>query len=543
MLTSIGVLMLLVLNVVPGFSQSDPVATVDSLNPVFLNWFDKSPAHDKIEGVAADRTYTELIGSTAAKKKVVVAVIDGGVDTAHIDLKGRIWVNQDEIPGNGIDDDGNGYVDDIHGWNFLGNKSGENLRYANYEEVRILRKLEPRFRDVDTISQVDPAEIGDYELYRECKASIAKKKAKFQTLKSNIEYLELNITYAENIIREFLGKDTFSIEDIQQIESDRNDVNMMKNYLLRLHTNGLSKAGIDDLMEMAEVHLEKQLNPDFDPQYIIGDDPDDIHDSYYGNNDVTGPDAFHGTFVAGIIAAIRDNGIGINGIASSVEIMSVRAVPDGDERDKDVALAIRYAVDNGADIINMSFGKDFSPHKDFVDDAVKYAESHYVLMIHAAGNDANDIDNVPSFPMKKMNDGTQVSNWITVGANSKTRDADLAASFSNYGKKNVDLFAPGVNMISLHPGNLYEMGDGTSFAAPSVSGVAALVLSYHPDLSAQALKDVILNSTSKVKRLKVRMPVDDNSDEPGDPKTVRFGSLSVTGGIVNVYKAFKKAGK
>ena len=253
--------------------------------------------------------------------------------------------------------------------------------------------------------------------------------------------------------------------------------------MISLHDNGFTPEGFNKIKEEIDVKLNKQLNPDFNSRSIIGDDPEDINDTDYGNNDVTGPDAFHGTFVSGIIAAIRDNNVGINGIATDVEIMSVRAIPDGDERDKDVALAIRYAVDNGANVINMSFGKDFSPHKDFVDDAVRYAEAHNVLLIHAAGNDANDLDTIPSYPMNRLNDGTMVTNWITVGASSKNQDKDLPGVFSNYGKESVDLFAPGVNMISLYPGNLYDMGDGTSFAAPVVSGVAALILSYHPDLS------------------------------------------------------------
>ncbi len=536
--------LLLLLTLSPVFSQSDPVSTVDSLNQEYLNWFDKSPSKkNKVEGIGVDKTYEKLIGNTPAAKKVIVAVIDGGVDTAHDELKGRIWVNEDEIPGNGIDDDQNGYIDDIHGWNFLGNKNGENVQYANLEEVRIIRRLGPKFSNVDSIDQVAPGDKDEYKLYKACEASYEKKKEKWQKIQSNIANLETNIAYAKKTIEDFLGKDTFTVEELKNLETDRNDVKMVKNFLVNLYDNGFTQSDLDKFKDMIDTRLNKQLNPDFNSRTIIGDDPDNINDRDYGNNDVTGPDAFHGTFVSGIIAAIRNNGIGIDGIASNVQIMSVRAVPDGDERDKDVALAIRYAVDNGANVINMSFGKDFSPHKDFVDDAVKYAMAHNVLLVHAAGNDANDIDTVNSYPMDRLNDGTQLNNWISVGASSKTPDQDLPGAFSNYGQKNVDLFAPGVNIISLYPGDQFEMGDGTSFASPMVVGVAALVLSYHPDLTAADLRKVILSSTDKHRRLKVQLPYDQSSGEEPAKKLVRFGKLSVTGGIVNVYKAFKKAGK
>ncbi len=524
------------------FSQSTPVSTVDSLDQSFLNWFDKSPAKDKIEGAAVDRTYEKLIGNQPARQKVIVAVIDGGVDTSHEELKGRIWVNEDEIPGNGVDDDKNGYVDDIHGWNFLGNSEGENVQYANLEEVRIMRRLEPRFRDVDTILHVAKEDREDYKLYKECIASYEKKKEKFQKIRTNVENLEMNLTYANQVIKDFLDKDTFSIEDVKDISTDRDDVNMVKKFFISLNENGFTQEGLDEVKKMIATRLDKQLNPDFNSRSIVGDDPDDITDTNYGNGDVTGPDAFHGTFVSGIIAASRDNGMGINGIAGSVEIMSVRAVPDGDERDKDVALAIRYAVDNGANIINMSFGKDFSPHKDFVDEAVRYAQDHNVLLVHAAGNDANDLGSARSYPVERLNDGTVVNNWITVGASSKSQGKELPGSFSNYGDKEVDLFAPGVNIISLYPGDKYTMGDGTSFASPVVAGVAALILSYHPGLSAPELRTIILKSTDKQRKQKVLLPMSDFTDAPADD-LVRFGELSVTGGVVNAYKAFKKAGK
>jgi subtilisin family serine protease len=285
--------------------------------------------------------------------------------------------------------------------------------------------------------------------------------------------------------------------------------------------------------------LQQHLNLEYNPRTLVADNPEDINDRLYGNNNVIGPRADHGTPVAGIIGAVRGNNLGIDGIAQEVQLMILRAVPQGDERDKDIALAIRYAVDNGAHIINMSFGKDFSPHKHYVDEAVQYAEAHNVLLVHAAGNDGQNIDLVDNFPTKHYKAGKQANNWIEVGATSLKADKNFNGIFSNYGKQNVDLFAPGVDVISLAPDNKYDKMDGTSFAGPVVSGVAALVWSYYPELTAQELKEVLMKSCTLYPKLKVHTPAED----PTKKQKVNFSDLSVTGGVVNAYEALKLAQK
>jgi len=282
--------------------------------------------------------------------------------------------------------------------------------------------------------------------------------------------------------------------------------------------------------------LNYGYNQEFDPRDIIGDNIDDPYERFYGNNDVKGNFAFHGTHVAGIIAANRMNGTGINGVADNVRIMVVRAVPNGDERDKDVANAIIYAVDNGARIINMSFGKRFSPDKKVVDKAVKYAESKGVLLIHGSGNNGHDTQENMHYPSKTITaTGTNVNNWLEVGAVSWKGQEELVATFSNFGKTTVDIFAPGVDIKSTAPDQDYQKASGTSMAAPVTAGVAALVMSYFPGLSAEEVKDIILKSAVSYRSQKVNVPGKDEQE--------KFGQLSQTGGVINAYEAVKLAQK
>jgi subtilisin family serine protease len=280
--------------------------------------------------------------------------------------------------------------------------------------------------------------------------------------------------------------------------------------------------------------MEYGYNLDFDPRSIVGDNYAVLNEKGYGNNNVKGSVPVHGTHVAGIIAANRKNEIGIKGIADNVKIMAIRAVPNGDERDKDIANAIRYAVDNGAHIVNMSFGKDYSPQKEYVDQAVKYAEQKNVLLIHAAGNDNDDNDSKPSYPNRFYNDGKEAKNWIEVGASSWGADESLTAEFSNYGKKSVDFFAPGVEIYSTTPNNTYKEQNGTSMASPAVTGVAALLMSYFPELTAVQVKDILRESTRKFDNLNVLKP-------GSTTEKVTLKELSISGGLVNAYEAVKLA--
>jgi subtilisin family serine protease len=520
-------------------AQVESVTSISSLDSKSLNWYNKSPEMDKIQGAEVNRCYSELLVNRMPKKFIVVAVIDGGVDVDHEDLKGKIWVNKREIPNNGIDDDLNGYIDDVNGWNFLGNSKGVNIKEENSEATRLLKKFKPLYDTVSNKESLPEIKRDEFVLYVAAKNYHFKKVEEYKQMLRDLENFERNFTQADEFIKNYLGKSDYTIGDLYGIRSKDQGLMKLRDSMINLFRSGFSKQKLAKSKEDLLTKINKNYNTDFNPRKnIIADNITDINDKNYGNNNVKGPDPYHGTAVAGVVAASRNNGIGIDGIADSVKIMVIRAVPDGDEYDKDIALAIRYAVDNGANIINMSFGKNFSPEKIFVDDAIKYAESKNVLLVHAAGNDSDNIDVVNSYPANLLNDSSKVNSWIKVGANGRKLNKMLSARFSNYGSENVDIFAPGVQLAMLYPNNKYSIMDGTSFAAPVVSGVAALIWSYYPDLSSIELKDIILKSCTDHRNVKVYYP-----KQTGRAKKTKFMYLSKTGGIVNAYNAMKLAEK
>ncbi len=494
--------------------------SIDDFKKEYLNWYNKDLKVDKVLGVGVEKAYNELLINKKPLKTVIVAVIDGGVDINHEDLKGKIWTNEEEIPGNGVDDDQNGYVDDVHGWNFLGNENGDNVSYENYEYVRIIRN-----HNVDD------------DTYERAQQEYDKESKRYEATLQNIKMFKGAYLNAQKTIEDATGVKVNNADDIKKLPKTKGDVADAVKFLKKRYKNGFTEEDLDSYMEYCEEQISYYLNKDFDARSIVGDDPQDLSNNVYGNNQVNGPTSFHGTFVSGIIAANRNNGMGIDGIAENVKIMPVRVVPDGDERDKDVALGIRYAVDNGASIINMSFGKSYSPYKKYVDEAVKYAEEKGVLLIHSAGNDASDNDAKEVFPNKYYLSGGEAKNWLTIGANSKDNNKKLTATFTNYGKKTVDFFAPGVDIVSLDTLNSYKQGSGTSFSSPVVSGVAALVLSYYPELKAPELIDILYHSLYITGNKKVYLP----NEGPGKKVKTKFEDLTITGGIVNAYQALEYA--
>jgi subtilisin family serine protease len=513
-------------------------STVDSLNQKYVNWHNKDFKTDKVPGVSVDKAYKELLAGKTSKKQIIVAVIDGGVDTAHADLKGKIWKNTDEIAGNGKDDDNNGYIDDVYGWNFIGNAKGENVKVENLEITRVLKEYGKIFQNIKTESDVPANQKADYKMYLLAKSKYDNQLKEYTEEADQVVAFEKKFNDAEQTIKTLLKKEEFTKEDLEGITSTEENIIKAKKYLLNLYSKGFTKGDMAGIKDHTSLYLDKYLNLEYDARWLVGDDPENISDTKYGNNNVKGPDAGHGTLCSGLIAANRNNGFGIDGIAENVLIMAIRVVPDGDERDKDVALAIKYAVDNGANVINMSFGKALSPQKKFVDEAIKYAAAHNVLLIHAAGNDGENNDSIEHYPSKFMNDGSVAPNMITAGASSFSMDKNYAAIFTNYGMS-VDLFAPGVNISSTIPENKYSLTNGTSFSCPITSGVAALVWSYYPQLTAVQLKDVLLKSVSKQTKLQVY--------KPGRGSKIRtemkFSKLCKTGGTVNAYNALKLAAK
>ena len=468
-------------------------------------------------GISLAEAYKALKGRKA--QTVIVGVVDSGVDINHEDLKSIIWTNPKEIPNNGIDDDKNGYVDDVHGWNFLGEINQDNLEY-----VRILKKGDTSDPDYKRAEEKYDKEFKDanekIELYSQIKE---------------------RITQSDALIQKHLGKKEYTEEDLDKIDASSLQLLGAVRGMKYLLSNGVSvKETLEELSEGIkhyEDRLKYGLNKEFNPRKVLNDNPDDITDKIYGNNNVIGPTAegaLHGTHVAGIIAAVRHNNIGIDGVADHVRIMPVRTVPDGDEYDKDVALALRYAIDDGAKVINTSFGKEFSPHKEWVYDALKYAAEKDVLIVNAAGNDTKNVDVQLTFPDDNINGKEFTDTMITIGALNYEYNENLVASFSNYGKNNVDLFSPGVQIYATVPENKYKFLDGTSMAAPEVAGVAALIRAYFPKLKAREVKQILMESglTPTVKEVLVG-----GRGEEGEAKRMLFSELSKSGKIVNAYNA------
>lgn len=492
------------------------------------NWQNMDLQKDSVFGISVEKAYSELLKDKKSKP-VVVAIIDSGVDTAHEDLKSTLWVNLKEKRGNGKDDDKNHYIDDINGWDFIGSSKG-NVDYDNLELTRLVRAGQARFAN-------PAADTNGLYQYKQLRAKYDQEvdEAK-KTLYGITRFKGMLDTVVAKI-----NKENPTAADFQAFNAD-NPVEeqikqVMSQQLLRYPDYKTFKASeLDRAYDHFKEQADYQLNLDYDPRAIVGDNYANVDEHYYGNNDVTGPDADHGTHVAGIIGAVRNNNLGINGVADNVLLMSVRTVPNGDERDKDVANALRYAVDNGAKVINMSFGKPYSPNKKAVDEAVKYAVSKDVLLVHAAGNDGQNTDSVANYPNRNYLGGGIADAWIEVGASGPNDDETLPASFSNYGKNAVDVFAPGVAIYSSVPGSKYDYHDGTSMAAPVVTGLAALIRSYYPKLTALQVKDIILKSVVKVEH-----PVAIGGGEDGEPKQVQMTELCKTGGVVNAYKALQLA--
>jgi subtilisin family serine protease len=497
---------------------------------------------DGLNGISLAQAYQELQKTGKKHATVIVAVIDSGIDTTHEDLKSVLWHNPGEIPGNGIDDDHDGYVDDVEGWNFLGGKDGRSVVKDSYEGARIYHSLKAKYGDAAAIDTSTDERKWEYQEWIKVKGRLEADAANASMTVLALKNLYKNIPMADSIMRETLGKQEYTGNELQAYTPSSAGLSRAKNVMMALfkgfdEMNALNKTLIQNFNEYYEGQSEKADELDKAPEdyrgEVVKDNYADFNDRYYGNADLMGNAIFHGTHVAGIIAADRTNHIGIDGICDDVKIMMVRVVDDGDEHDKDIALAIRYAVDHGAKVINMSFGKSFSPQKAWIDDAVKYAASKDVLLVHAAGNDHENVDSTDNFPSPDFIDGNESApNWITVGASGDDKIGGLVAGFSNYGKRTVNVFAPGVKIYSTVLNNGYDFADGTSMASPVVAGVAALIREYFPSLNAEQVKYVIEKSA---------VAPDEQVTIPGTETQVPLSELCTSGGILNAYSAVKLA--
>jgi len=527
----LGAALLINLNV---FAQEIPKKEPDPPK----NWHAMDLKTDGFYGVSLNQAYQFLKGKKS--KTVVVTTIDSGIDTNQTDLKSILWVNPKEIPGNGIDDDHDGYVDDVHGWDFLGGKGGKVDFTETTEEVRLYFKFKDKYA---SLAKAPAGQEKEYALWQRIKttydSTLSKAQAQVKDLTMEVNVLSATNYYLKRELK-LQSDQTFNKADLDRITTTNDTIAQSKTVWESVFSQiGDNVNNAKVLKDITEYYAKENNNitPDLDARArIVGDDPDVRDGKPYGNNILKVPDASHGTGVAGLIGAVRNNGYGIDGIADNVRIMSIKAVPNGDEYDKDIANAIRFAVDHGAKVVNMSFGKKISPHKEWVDEAFKYAAAHDVLLVQASGNDGQDMDVKPQFPNATFLDGGVADNVINVGSSGPRVGENLAADFSDYGQKSVDIFAPGVKVTSIDMDAEFNTEDGTSFSAPIVSGIAALCLEYYPNLSAKQVKQAILESATPLKGTIVIKP--GTKDEKVD-----FTTLSKTGGIVNAYKALEIASK
>ena len=500
-------------------------------------WYHKDHSSTKVYGVNTENAYKFFESKGLKPKSVVVAVLDSGVEVDHPGLVKNMWKNPNEIPNNGKDDDGNGYIDDVYGWNFIGGKNGD-IDVDNMEVTRVVKKYKPIFEGDDSAkNKENQAKMPeDFEMYMKSKQLFA---TKSEEAKQNFQLYTMIEKAIPDMVRLLNGKN-LTKENLAAIKPTTQQEAMAMNVLgqvskdpeiagksaseVEQYLKNQMKEGLDHFRPQAE----KSYNLDFDPRKeIVGDNYDDYSEKKYGNNHYEGPDAKHGTHVAGIIAGLVNGSENQYGVASRVaKIMTVRAVPDGDERDKDVANAVRYAVDNGAKILNMSFGKPVSPGKNVVWDAFKYAESKGVLLVKAAGNENENIAEHQYFPTNFKSQADEkpfINNMIVVGANTNDADA-LKASFSNFDQKMVDVFAPGDKIYSTVPDGKYEYLQGTSMASPVVAGAAAIMLAYMPNLKPEQIIESLVKSSNTT-------------------ATNGFDKLSRSNGVIDVAKASEYAYK
>jgi cell wall-associated protease len=498
------------------------------------NWHHKSIVSDSIMGISSEAVYDLL--PNKKEETVIVAVLDLEVNIKHPDLQNKIWVNKDEIPNNNKDDDGNGYIDDIHGWNFLGTTNKDSILYQTAESTRIVRTFQEKFKEKE-ITDIHESEIRKYNLYKRA----------VKNLEDNLKDADANIVFFKGFKERYIKLiDTMNIlfktkhytlnmlDSLEMISKD----SIIKTKIIKTKyciERKIDESYIDDIIKQHEANKRKKFNLDYFDRITL-DNPLDINDKFYGNNNVLGTNKMsHGTKVSGVIGAIRNNNYGVDGIANNVKLMPIIVSANGSEYDKDIALGIRYAVDNGAKIINMSIGKDFSMNKEWITEAIKYAEAKDVLLISAAGNEWVDLDDVNTYyyPNDMDENKNEISNNFIVVSSSNNTDR-LVSNYSNYGQNTVDIFAPGENIKVLTRESTDE-DSGTSLSCAVVSGVAALIRSYYPNLSASEVKQIIMESGVTFD-LMVSKPSYEKEKE-----LVPFSSLSKSGKIVNAYNALLMA--
>jgi subtilisin family serine protease len=489
-------------------------------------WLYKDIIKDSISGISLEKAKNTILKNKTGRE-IIVAVIDSKFDINHEVLKDYIWTNPKEIL-NYKDDDNNGFVDDIYGWNFIGNSQGENVIDANYEYVRYIRHYSGRFEN-KTIDNVKEGDKEKFILYIEVKEKLETELIKAKNRLDYSNNIFEKYVEARDALQSYFPNYNYTLDVLNEIDTTGNN--------LATHVKEISeviKWGETNEMNVStntsyKSGLNKHLNIDFNERSLVGDNPYDINDTIYGNNKTFNflKHYDHGTRVSSVITNLFKYS------SSKLKILPISISPAGSYHDKDLALAIRYAVNNGAKVINMSFAKEYSINKEWVFEAFKYAEKHNVVIVRAAGNDSYDLGNYNiTYPMDNENNGKEVSdNFLLVGSSTYKANENLKANFSSYGKNDVDVFAPGDNLFTAKPFNKYMLDRGTSLSAALISGVAALLFSHYPNLTASQVKHIIMDSG-----IEYTFPVKTPTKEDKD-KMTPFNQLSKSGKVVNAYNA------
>jgi cell wall-associated protease len=520
-------------------------------------WQNKDLSMDSIPGISLDKWYAENKDKKTKQKQIIVAVIDMQIDLNHEDLKNQIWINKKEIPNNNIDDEHNGYVDDVNGWNFIGHKNKKYNVWSSFEYIRILREWKPQFEG-KTENEIGVADLYKFKQYQRAKKIKENYSVFYKNWFDNVDFMYSVFKQTKDSLKNHFKDENYSIADLRKLYEEKKinekpilerikdkdkDLGALIDYMItNYQTRSSTFEKIENTRNELDSVLSKNSSENFNDRKFINNFKG-VFEKGYGNNNVSEKannlprQDSHGTNVSGIIAATRYNNLGINGFHNNINIMPIVISCSGDEHDYDIANAIYYAVDNGAKVINMSFSKWLSLHEDIVAKAIKYAEEKDVLIVHSAGNDALKTDVYTIFPSDYSYEKKEelVFNFINVGSVSKRIDENLVTNTSGYGKINVDIFAPGDNIYTCFPSNKYNLDGGTSFATPMVSGTAALIWLYYPKLTAKQVKEIILDSSAKYD---IEVIVPGTSD-----KKVKFSELSKSGGVLNVYNAMKMAEK
>ena len=508
-------------------------------------WHWKDLAKDGVHGVSLTEAHQKLTALKLTPTPIVIAVLDGGIDTSHPQIKPFLWKNAKEIPGNQLDDDKNGYVDDYYGWNFLGNAHGVNINKAAAEKSRVYHRYKKEFNQaaLDS-SQWNQEKKKTYLTWKQAAAEMIFSEEDAANL-SFIKMAKNAVLKMGAVLIKEIEDTNFTAEQLEPFQPmGKIAADTKISYLRTLQALGIDKSMgystiLNDLNDYIAGKEQSSLALENEPEdlrkTIIQDQYDNFKDQFYGNMDIMGPNARHGTHVAGLAIGITDTAA--TSFKTPIRIMGLRVVPDGDEYDKDIALGIRYAVNNGAKVINMSFGKSFSPEQAWVDSAIRYALSKDVLIIHSAGNESYDLNLKTVYPSPYSTlFKDKAANMLTVGASSDPLIGEsLLTDFSNYGNQVVDLLSPGYKIYSSLPSPRFGFQNGTSMSAPIVSHIAGLVRAYFPKLTAVEVKNILLQSCWK--------PNDPNSQFaiPQKEQTSTLSNIAAEGGIINAVLSIQNA--